>query len=44
MKYFLHGGAKKEASKFKVLLFLGEFPLDKNLRINSDEGQACMYS
>ena len=35
---FSNGGAKKEASKFNTP-FLGEIPLDKNLRIHSDEGQ-----
>jgi len=34
---FSYGGAKKEAEKFKTN-FLGELPLDKNLRIYSDEG------
>ena len=39
---FAYGGAKKEAKEFKVD-FLGEFPLDKNLRINSDDGRpACI--
>ena len=34
---FSYGGAKKEAEKFQTN-FLGELPLDKNLRIYSDEG------
>ena len=39
---FSHGGAKKEAEKFKID-FLGELPIDKNLRIQSDEGRpACI--
>ena len=33
---FSNGGVKKEAEKFKTP-FLGELPLDKNLRIFSDE-------
>lgn len=35
---FSHGGAKKEAEKFQTN-FLGELPIDKNLRIYSDEGR-----
>ena len=35
---FSHGGAKKEAENFKTS-FLGELPLEKNLRIYSDEGK-----
>ena len=35
---FSHGGAKKEAEKFQTS-FLGELPIDKNLRIYSDEGR-----
>ena len=35
---FGHGGAKKEAIKLGVL-FLGEIPLDIDLRSNSDEGK-----
>ena len=39
---FSYGGAKKEAEKFKID-FLGELPIDKNLRIQSDEGRpACI--
>ena len=39
---FSNGGARKEAENFKTN-FLGELPIDKNLRINSDEGlPACM--
>ncbi len=39
---FSSGGAKKEADKFKVD-FLGEVPIDINLRIQSDEGiPACI--
>ncbi len=34
---FSNGGAKKEAEKYKTT-FLGEIPINKNLRINSDEG------
>ena len=34
---FSYGGAKKEAEKFETN-FLGELPIDKNLRIHSDEG------
>ncbi len=40
---FASGGAKKEADKFKTN-FLGELPIDKNLRINSDEGRPiCIF-
>ena len=35
---FSTGGVKKEAEKFNIP-FLGELPIDKNLRIQSDEGQ-----
>ena len=39
---FSNGGAKKEAENFKTN-FLGELPIDTNLRINSDEGlPACI--
>ena len=39
---FSYGGVKREAEKFKVD-FLGELPIDKNLRIQSDEGRpACI--
>ena len=39
---FSNGGARKEAEKFQTN-FLGEIPIDKNLRINSDEGRpACI--
>ena len=39
---FSNGGAKKEAQKFQTN-FLGELPIDKNLRINSDKGlPACI--
>ena len=34
---FSNGGAKREAKKFQTN-FLGELPIDKNLRINSDIG------
>jgi len=34
---FDNGGAKKEAEKFNIA-FLGDLPLDKNLRIHSDKG------
>ena len=34
---FSNGGAKLEAEKFKIN-FLGELPINKNLRINSDKG------
>jgi ATP-binding protein involved in chromosome partitioning len=40
---FSSGGAKKEAEKFETL-FLGELPLDKNLRIYSDEGRPICVS
>jgi len=35
---FANGGAKKEAENFKIP-YLGDIPLDKNLRIQSDEGR-----
>ena len=35
---FANGGAKKEAENFHIP-YLGELPLDKNLRIQSDEGK-----
>jgi len=39
---FSNGGARIEAEKFKTS-FLGELPIDKNLRINSDKGlPACI--
>ncbi len=39
---FSNGGAKREAEKFQTE-FLGELPIDKNLRINSDKGlPACI--
>jgi len=39
---FANGGAKKEAENFHIP-YLGELPLDKNLRIQSDEGKpACI--
>ena len=39
---FSSGGAKKEAIKFNTD-FLGEFPINKDLRIQSDEGRpACI--
>ena len=41
MKFFSNGGAKKEAENFQTH-FLGELPLDKNLRIYSDKGKAHM--
>jgi len=40
---FSSGGAKKEAEKFETP-FLGELPLDKNLRIYSDEGRPICVS
>ena len=40
---FSNGGAKKEAEKFQVN-FLGELPIDINLRIHSDEGQPICIS
>ena len=40
---FSNGGAKKEAEKFETP-FLGELPLDKNLRIYSDEGSPVCIS
>ena len=38
---FSNGGVKKEAENFKTP-FLGELPLDKNLREQSDEGQGLL--
>jgi ATP-binding protein involved in chromosome partitioning len=39
---FSYGGVKKEAEKFNIS-FLGELPLDKKLREQSDQGQpACI--
>ena len=39
---FSNGNVKKEAEKFKID-FLGKFPINKNLRIQSDEGRpACI--
>ena len=39
---FSHEGAKKEAEKFQIP-FLGSLPIDKELRIQSDEGRpACI--
>ena len=40
---FSSGGAKKESLKFETP-FLGELPLDKKLRINSDTGQPICIS
>ena len=40
---FSNGGARKEAEKFQTP-FLGELPLDKNLRIHSDEGRPVCIS
>jgi len=40
---FSNGGAKKEAEKFETP-FLGEIPIDKNLRIQSDEGKPICIS
>ena len=40
---FSYGGARKDAEKFKTN-FLGELPLDKNLRIFSDEGKPICIS
>ena len=40
---FSNGGAKKEAEKFQTN-FLGEIPIDKNLRIHSDEGRPVCIS
>ena len=40
---FSYGGAKKEAEKFETN-FLGELPIDKNLRIHSDEGEPVCIS
>ena len=40
---FSHGGARNDAEKFKTN-FLGELPLDKNLRIHSDEGNPICIS
>ena len=39
---FSHEGAKKEAEKFQIP-FLGTLPIDKDLRVQSDEGRpACI--
>ncbi len=39
---FSHEGAKKEAEKFQIP-FLGSIPIDKDLRVQSDEGRpACI--
>jgi len=40
---FSYGGAKKESEKYKTN-FLGELPIDINLRINSDEGKPICIS
>mgnify|MGYP006106404529 CR=1 FL=1 len=40
---FSYGGARKEAEKFQTN-FLGELPIDKNLRIHSDEGEPVCIS
>lgn len=40
---FSNGGARKEAEKFQTE-FLGELPIDKNLRIYSDEGRPVCIS
>ena len=40
---FSYGGARKDAEKFEIN-FLGELPLDKNLRIYSDEGKPICIS
>jgi len=40
---FSYGSVKKEAEKYKTN-FLGELPLDKNLRIHSDEGHPICLS
>ena len=40
---FSNGGAKKDAEKYETR-FLGELPLDKNLRIYSDEGKPICIS
>ena len=40
---FSNGGAKKEAEKFQTN-YLGELPLDINLRIQSDEGRPICIS
>ena len=40
---FSNGGAKKEAEKFQTS-FLGELPIDINLRIHSDEGRPVCIS
>jgi len=40
---FSNGGARKEAEKFQTN-FLGELPIDKNLRIHSDEGRPVCIS
>jgi len=41
-KHFIFSteGAKKESKKFQIP-FLGELPIDKELRIQSDEGKPC---
>ena len=41
---FSYGGVKKEAEKYNAP-FLGELPLDKDLRVQSDEGRpACIVN
>ena len=41
---FSNGGVRKEAKNFNIP-FLGELPLDKDLRIQSDEGKpSCIHS
>ena len=40
---FSNGGAKKEAEKFQTD-FLGDIPLDKDLRVHSDEGRPICIS
>jgi ATP-binding protein involved in chromosome partitioning len=40
---FSYGGARKDAEKFKTN-FLGELPINKNLRIHSDEGNPVCIS
>ena len=40
---FSSGGVKKEAEKSKIT-FLGELPIDINLRIQSDEGKPVCIS
>ena len=40
---FSHGGVKEESKKLKVD-FLGELPIDKDLRIGSDEGNPICIS